>query len=496
MTVKFKSKSYASSDLQAFYTDADDIRVLMQELLGEVEGKTVLEPCAGQGAFLDGLIGSPKNIHAVDIDPLHIDHLKARFNEDVDVFELDFIQHSLSSRALRAEPLNFEYDAIICNPPYGLKFTVEYRKVIKKAFPDLYARESYGLFVYFGIELLKRGGRFVYIVPDTFFTSRNHTPLRRYFSQNTTLTEIIQFRSKRFETVNFGYGSLCIIAGNKGRGEALKNIKWSDARKTNEPLRTTLFDNFEEVPQSLLSRDTEAGWIHPATRRAVKFPKTPILLGEIAECRTGIYTGDNKRFCAYNSNSPPSRANGHSIEWQSKVEENPISQKERIKGIIGTKCYVPFVRGGHRRPFEETGHAIDWSESAVVFYGSDQKARLQNHRYYFRSGLAVPMVTSGRLSASLMSNSIFDQGVVGIFPQDENLLSFLLIYLNSKYATDQKQLINPSANNSANYLKRLPIPVATKATQYRANSLVTAAKENGWESIQQDAKRLIEELLE
>ena len=73
------------------------------------------------------------------------------------------------------------------------------------------------------------------------------------------------------------------------------------------------------------------------------------------------------------------------------------------------------------------------------------------------------MVTSGRLSASYMECAVFDQGVVGIFPKRERWLEFLLVFLNSKHATEMKRNISPGANNSANYLKRLRIPVPDEA---------------------------------
>ena len=93
------------------------------------------------------------------------------------------------------------------------------------------------------------------------------------------------------------------------------------------------------------------------------------------------------------------------------------------------------------------------------YYRTDRNARLQNSRFYFRKGLAVPMVTSGRLSASYMEGAVFDQGVVGVFPKKERWLGFLLVFLNSEQATEMKRNISPGANNSANYLKRLRVPV-------------------------------------
>ena len=69
------------------------------------------------------------------------------------------------------------------------------------------------------------------------------------------------------------------------------------------------------------------------------------------------------------------------------------------------------------------------------------------------------MVSSSRISASYITNSIFDQGVVGVFPKDRKNLECLIIYLNSSLASKlMKGLVNGSANNSANYIKKLPVP--------------------------------------
>ena len=294
-------------------------------------------------------------------------------------------------------------------------------------------------------------------------------------SNETTITEIIQFPSKRFETVNFGYGNLCIIAGNKGPNSGADQAKWSDAKKSDAPLRLELFEKSEIVSNSFFRTAIKDGWIHPSTKKAIRLPKKAVALGEIAECRTGIYTGDNGRFCAYDANNPPKRANGHSIDWSKQLRAEPLNADERERGLAGKRCYVPFVRGGHRSPFEQTRHAINWSVDAVSYYGTDKKARLQNHTFYFRSGLAIPMVTSGRLSASLMERAIFDQGVVGVFPHDERMLSFLLLYLNSQCVTNYKKMISPSANNSANYIKKLPVPTVSTCTLEEAHRIGESA---------------------
>ena len=68
------------------------------------------------------------------------------------------------------------------------------------------------------------------------------------------------------------------------------------------------------------------------------------------------------------------------------------------------------------------------------------------------------MVKSKVVKAVLMSNRVFDQSIVGIFPNKEEHVIPLLGILNSDTANQLIHAINPTANNSSNYLKRIPIP--------------------------------------
>ena len=472
---------YTKPEFQPFYTDSHQIRELMIELLGDVGGLEVLEPCAGQGAFLKGLRGTPAQVDAVDIDERHIAVLR-RFPKFVRPIHADFIDRFVSGGLLADDSLSAHYDAVICNPPYGLRFSVDYRKRIKKRLPQAYVRESYGLFMYIAIEALRQDGRYVFIVPDTFLTSRNHRPLRKFILEQGRPSHIIRFPSQLFGTVNFGYGHLCIIAGNRGRLPEDASVVWSEAKELKVPLLHALKQG-TTLSGSFLAEHCENGWVHPGHLEAIAFDRAAVLLGDVAECRTGIYTGNNVQFCGFDAQQPPSRrANGHPIDWASCVHTDSLRADEKREGIGGQrKTYVPFVRGGHKMPFEPTKWAIDWSEAALETYRTDKKARLQNHAFYFREGLAIPMVTSGRISASYLSGSVFDQGVVGVFPHDSALVPYLLIYLNSAQISERaKAVINPGANNSANYVKRVPVIIPTVAELTRSREIFLRAQSEGW----------------
>jgi hypothetical protein len=79
-----------------------------------------------------------------------------------------------------------------------------------------------------------------------------------------------------------------------------------------------------------------------------------------------------------------------------------------------------------------------------------------------------------------MKNAIFDQGVVGVFPHRIAEIPALLLYLNSSLASEKmKKIVNGSANNSANYLKRLPVPFLCDEAIQHAAHLVEAARYQG-----------------
>jgi len=445
----------------------------MAALIGNVDGLTLLEPSVGNGALLGRLQGSPKHIDAFDVDPAVLAAAKTQCTTEVlcthcadfvDTFTNGFIDPDKNR-------LRRRYDAVISNPPFGLRFTKEYRQLLKSTFPMLYVRESYGLFLAFSIMLLRDEGRYVFLLPDTFLTSTHHSRLRRFIYDFGRPSHIIRFPSKRFETVSFGYGNLCIISGKKKKTSKRSQITWIDAFNKNLSLLEQCEIATRLIGGDELYTSIHSGW-HANIGKIRSETQGWPLLGAVADCKTGIYTGDNSRFIGYDPARVAKRLNGHPIYWN-KVFQGPLSFEERQNGLDGDQIYVPLVRGGHRPFAEKTAWALRWDKDAINFYKENKKARFQNSQFYFRSGLAVPMVTSRRLSASLMDNAVFDQGVVGVFPTEEDAREALLLYLNSSIATElRNEMVNGSANNSANYLKRLPVPRFTKEHYKKAKTLI------------------------
>jgi hypothetical protein len=467
--------------LKQYFTDAAKVNSTMCTLLGDVSGLDVLEPSVGSGALLRGMLGRPARVDLVDIDATVLSLAQSRSPASfTETHCADFIDIFAQGLLTSSHPIACrQFDAVISNPPFGLYLDLPYRKQLKKNFPHLYVRESFGLFFAFSINLLRLGGRYVFLLPDTFLTSKNHTPLRKLICDRAPPDTIIRFPSRCFETINFGYGNLCIIAGSRGEVTPETRTTWIEAFSEEASLLDQPASAISTLAGNELRENLDTGW---QSRMNINYPKRQdwLQLGQLADCKTGVYTGDNKRFIGYDPARVNRRLNGHPVDWTRDVCTHALSPAEHIEGLNEKDKYVPLVRGGHRAFSERTAWCIKWDKAAIEFYRNNKKARLQNASFYFRSGLAVPMVTSKRLTASLLDGAVFDQGVVGVFPKNEADRDALLLYLNSSLATKlRNHIVNGSANNSANYLKRLPIPNFHESDKVRASNLVRNAIKAG-----------------
>ena len=177
-------------------------------------------------------------------------------------------------------------------------------------------------------------------------------------------------------------------------------------------------------------------------------------LGDHAAVKTGFYSGNDRRWIRKRNGVVPRAKSFLEVTSAEIAEETPS-----LQGIAGKRKYIPMVRGGAAAFVKPTQWYVDWSVDAVNEYRrkGTNPARFQNSAFYFGDGIAVPMVASGRITGALLESRLFDQGIVGVFPHDPRLLMYFLGFFNSTIATDLVRQVNPTANNSANYLKRLPI---------------------------------------
>lgn len=402
----------------AYYTESKEILGLMVRLLDVKPEDRVFEPSAGEGAIADAVLSAalPLEFILSEIDESSAALLSSKFQDRCRVFCVDTL---LSPQV---DKLKGKIDKVIGNPPYGAWYTQEKRQILRNKFPDSYIKESYSLFIERCITILKPGGRLVFIVPDTFLYLNRHSYLRELLFTHCCIEDVYLFPTKFFPGLKFVYSGLCILNLKKGR---------------NDKTLCRVHTGFKSVKDLGCNSET----VSQVSQRDLLFPEklsfyaNAPTLGDEAYVVTGICTGDNKRF----------------IFSEPKEGRVPLA-----KGA-GSKAYSYGI----------DRFWIRWDEEALQHYKTDKKARFQNKTFYFREGIGMPMVKSKKVRAFYMKDKVFDQSVVGIFPHQSDRLDYLLAFLNSDSADRLIRTINPTANNSCNYLKRLPILPCSENDEHR-----------------------------
>ena len=325
-----------------------------------------------------------------------------------------------------------------------------------------YVKETYSLFLLRCISVLKLNGRLSFIIPDTFLYVNMHTKLRELLLKKTKIEEIIIFPSKFFPGISFGYSNLCIITLERSEMQVAINnsVKIYRGFKKSEEFRRLIvndtlpsyIENFNLKQSDVLS-NPQHRFVFADNQIVSLLKKTTVNLGDIADVVTGFYTGNNKKFIKAASDTVKGAKNYEVID-QSMIVDNSSTDGEPNL----SEAYIPFIKSASETRYVRNHEDwyVRWDSETVSFYKADKKARFQNSDYYFKTGIGIPMVKSSKIKAFLMQNRVFDQSIVGIFPKDKAKLNYILALMNSDIINQIIHIINPTANNSANYIKLIP----------------------------------------
>lgn len=447
-------------EFQAFYTNCNHITSYMVGLLECESGMSVLEPCAGDGAFIDEILRQKCNVYisAFDMNLESVSCLQKKYHDtnDIKIKQADFA-------FIDSAPI---YDRVIANPPYGAYQTPEKRLQLKAAYPNIYAKETYGIFLVRAMEMLKPNGRLVFIIPDTFLTLHMHEGLRKKLLLNYKIESITLFPSKFFPGVNFGYAGLSIISIIKEapacnwRFPIYKGLESPEDLSyllTQQKIEFKIDELCYEKLQNNPSKSfylSAGSWVENLLER--KLPT----IEDFCYVVTGFYSGNDAHYLRRSESVTRGSKKYQSIEMEFVCFRNHESMPP-LNGLEGEKHWVPIVKGGNRRFHKPSEWFMDWSKTAIHDYKvkNKEKARFQNSQFYFNQGIAVPMVSSSAITGALIEGRLFDQSIVGVFPKhgQQHLLMYLLGFFNSKVCNDLIRTINASTNNSSNYIKKIPI---------------------------------------
>lgn len=329
-----------------------EIAEFMTSLTGKGLECAVLEPSAGEGAFLEALAASGfQNVTAIEYDEGYCRALEGKYGK-YDVRHQDFLGTERDEK----------YDLIIGNPPYVQWNNIEPRiRELLRGNP-FWARYSNGewdlsyAFIIWSIEKLREGGELIFIVPYNWFNSTRARSLRGYLIEHGHFETILHFGELRLfpdcfpNNIIFKYvkspehpkPKIMVCDYNERRGNIPSLLadarRFFDFRKEAKPAKIKCFemDNFYDPEMWFLGAPEEVSFvkgIEDATRAAGK--KGYEQLGNHFDVCVGMVSGFDKAFLLEEG-----EAESFTEEEKRRVFRF-IKAKDCLRYSVGaTSCYV------------------------------------------------------------------------------------------------------------------------------------------------------------
>lgn len=358
---------------------------------------------------------------------------------------------------LQAELLSRQYDIVVTNPPYmGTKgMNPALQAFVKKHYP----RTKMDLFAAFleRMEAFCRPGGFqAAVTMQSWMFLSSFADYREHLLARNSIEHMVHM-GQNVMGIAFGTAATIIRRGVTGMKGTYQHIRTSDLLKngqaspaTAEPARFPMHnerfsiltaDQFRDIPGAPI-----AYWAPPALRRS--FREHPPL-GEIAEPRQGLATGDNGRYVRY--------------WWEVPFGDIGFGCRSTEEAHAGNRTWFPYNKGG---PFRK------WYGNHLTVIAFDEESsrelaqrgnRLPSRRFYFREGITWSFVNASRFGVRYTPPGfLFDVGGSSLFPE-KGMIPYLAAFLNSKVARACLDVLNPTLNHQVGNIRSLPILLDSKS---------------------------------
>jgi hypothetical protein len=357
---------------------------------------------------------------------------------------------SLEPLIAQSHRLAQQYDCVVANPPYmgGRYMNALLRAFGKSSYPGAH-RDLFAIFAKRLSELTLPSCYLGLMTPFTWMFISSFESFRKWMLEHHTILTLVQPEYHAF--FESAYVPICAFVLksyptkfkgmfiNLGEfyGEALQPVKTLEAIQDPECgfSYTVAPEDFKKIPGHPI-----AYWLSERMRQCFQ-EGTP--LGEIAEPRTGLQTGENTRFLR---------------RWQEvsylrvglRYSNRETARESRLK-------WFPYNKGGEsRRWFGNSEWLVNWENDGQEISSFRPFAVIRNPSCYFRPALTWSLISSSFFAVRCSDQGfLFDVGGSSVFPPDE-WRECIAGFLCSSLAFYMMKALNPTMNFPPGSVAALP----------------------------------------
>ncbi|SFS59341.1 BREX-1 system adenine-specific DNA-methyltransferase PglX [Marininema halotolerans] len=340
--------------------------------------------------------------------------------------------------------LSDQYEVVVTNPPYHNKYNPELKSFMVKHY-KMYKADLYSAFIFRCTQWTVKNGYAALMTPFTWMFISTHQALREAIITNQSISSLIQLEYSSFKDATVPICTFVVQnQDEKPVGEyiRLSEFKGDQAEKVREAVLESVsyryqYDSkdFKDIPGSPI-----AYWASEQVRKIFREQKS---LGEFAEPKVGLTSGDNNRFLRM----------WYEIYFK-PIGFNNATSEEALKS---RKKWFPYNKGGSfRKWFGNQDYVINWKDDGKEIRESG-RAVVRNPSYYFKEGITWSFVSSANFGVRFAPiGSVFDVGGSSLFEKKDEI-KVILSFLASKLSFHFLAHINPTLNFQVGNIAILPI---------------------------------------
>ncbi len=353
------------------------------------------------------------------------------------------------------------YNLIVANPPYQGSAKMRDAAYVKSHYP-LGKPDLFAVFLERGLQLLIKCGAVAMVTVRNWMFINQYRDLRRWLLENNDVRVLGDVSWGAFEEMRDNPVVMSVI-----RRTSVQTGTAVAIAPSNPQDRVRTLDEVRRKPSGLLCQSTRVDFDPERLKLVPDWPVvywwskdflqkygSALKLGDAAEMRFGLNTGNNRRYCR----KPWEVAVRHVLSVPTDQSLPPVGARPQwhryLKGAAGLIWFDPCdeVINWQR-------HGLDVKALAEYLYGSYTR-QIRSESYYYRAGISFSMIGSKFAARATRWRCVLDSMGSCVFPRD---IPQTLCLMNSHTARSVMESLNPTAHFQLGDVQRLPILPMTES---------------------------------